>query len=404
MHFYTTTNAAKDLAYAMKDVGAQNFMYGISYGNYLANRVLLVANESDASYPAAVVMDGVCASDSCRSLGTVDSTVNEAGLKMLPLCDQSAFCRAQFPQSSGVTNTYLTLFLEAKEGNNVCTQKLKKRGVNVSSYVMAGVLGNLAASWKSRPLVMATIYRMRRCTDSDLVVLATLFTKGFVLPPAAPGSSTPDAPLPPDFPTVFLSMLGLNIEASEMFQGAQPVENRSCEAVDEIAWQGFFVKGSSSLICEARKSWNRYPLDKYVGRYAAPKKTTILLLNGVMDPATPVEWATHAASSYQELNVNVTLITVPLALHGTIFNAPVLHEDGQPSIEDSCGIQLMQSFLRDPSFEANTTCLSTLAPIDWEAKYNVTKDTGTLYFGTADIWGEQDRPSPGSPGAGSVMV
>merc|ERR1740117_1676061 len=117
---------------------------------------------------------------------------------MLSLCDGSAFCRAQFAQSGGVTNTYLTLFNEVKEGTNMCTQKLQRRGVNVSSYVLAGVLGELAASWQSRPLVMATIYRMRRCTDSDLDVLSTLFNNAGRSLPEAPGDSKPGPPLPPD--------------------------------------------------------------------------------------------------------------------------------------------------------------------------------------------------------------
>lgn len=392
---YTTTNAARDHAYAMQDVGVQNLVYGISYGTYLANRVLLVGNESDASYPKAVVLDGVCASDSCRSLATFETVVNRAGLEMLAYCDKDAFCQARFPHAGGAVTAYLELFEDVSSGLNICMQKLQGHAdemkLNVSSYVLAEVLGNLAAGWKSRPLALATIYRMKRCNNADLGALVKLFKFEGPMLFRAPGDDTPGPPLPPGFPKTFtLPLLGLNIEVSELWDAGNSIRNQTCEAIDEITRQSFFVKGSSPLLCNARKLWNRYTVDKYAGRYAAPKATQILLLNGDLDPATPVAWATHAASKYQELKVSAKLIVVPLSLHGTVFQAPVLSKAGEPLEDDACGLQLMQSFLRSGGADIDTTCMSKLAPIDWAGRYNVTKANSMQKFGTADIWGDKD--------------
>jgi hypothetical protein len=117
----------------------------------------------------------------------------------------------------------------------------------------------------------------------------------------------------------------------------------------------------------------------------------ILMLNGTMDPQTPIETAIAAEA---QLNGPMqTFVTVPEAVHGVI-NTPVATQGALP-----CGAQIMLSFLEDPLAQPSTACLSDLLPLTFD--FGV--EEAQVVFGTDDAW---DNPQPkvgefAEPGSGA---
>jgi len=389
LQHFTTTAAARDIAFAMQDVGTQNTIYGVSYGTYVANRILQVFDEQHPSYPTSVVLDGVATSDSCRSIVNYDSNFNLAGLRALPMCDADPFCSSKFAEYGGATSASLNLFEEVREGTNVCANRLaKERNLKLTSYTLSLIGGELIKQGIMRPLALAFLYRLLRCNDADLDVVQYAVSQR----PPQPGPGVPPSSTPTPVPPWNFSIAAYSIIMTELW-GTETDYNRNasqpCSQLADKSSQALFQTGVTNTFCPPHQAWPKYELDEHVGQFAAPSsnRTKILILNGDLDPETPIAWANHAAQTYEQLGCGVSFISVPGTTHAVVYSTPLVDADGHMLLQEMCGVYLSASFLASDGLYTNKTCLTQLAKTDWKNAESITQTMGTNKFGTSDIWG-----------------
>src|SRR5262249_5347874 len=132
----------------------------------------------------------------------------------------------------------------------------------------------LAASLEEfdlRAVIPALLYRVNRCGPGDVAAIGNLV--GLLSQPAAPS--------PED--TLSSPVLGLNISLSEV-AGPEPPPLAEVQAIEDGA---YFATGLSTELRSLYDAWPRYPLDVYAGAYA-PTQLPLLMLNGTLDPTTPI--------------------------------------------------------------------------------------------------------------------
>ena len=132
----------------------------------------------------------------------------------------------------------------------------------------------------------------------------------------------------------------------------------SVDAAHEMAW--------------LYDGWPRYTADPLRTEWA-DTKAPLLMLNGTLDPQTPMSIASVAGEVFS--GRHQTFVSIPNAAHATIIQSPTT--DG-----DTCGLKLSESFLNDPTQTVDTTCLSELQDVDFDGieAYN------EYLFGQPDLW------------------
>jgi hypothetical protein len=101
--------------------------------------------------------------------------------------------------------------------------------------------------------------------------------------------------------------------------------------------------------------WPALPHDAYYGTWPSIS-TPVLVLQGGLDP-----WAQFGAvlkSHYSK--AHQYFVEFPSANHGVVMTSPMVDPRG-----DSCGQQVMMSFLADPSRAPDTSCIAGMAPLDF---------------------------------------
>ena len=126
-------------------------------------------------------------------------------------------------------------------------------------------------------------------------------------------------------------LLQLNIVFAEMYDYKfTPLTTADVADDGELLDVGLNGKEVADLArIYANVSSEGYPVytpdPSLVNKYPSTK-TNVLMLQGTTDPATPYEWAMHAITQYP--GDNQQLVTIPMAVHGTVrAGSPV-----QPSL------------------------------------------------------------------------
>ena len=178
----------------------------------------------------------------------------------------------------------------------------------------------------------------------------------------------------------------------------------------------FFIDGMDPIAIKRKywDIWNRYtPNPLIYNKYADPP-IPMLLLNGDLDPNTPIQSAMKAAQAYGA-NIdgdfhtfnNRYFITLPNAPHVVLGKSKINNfTDNQPldgiieNNAETCGMYIIKSFInQNNGYIPDNGCLKWLSDIDFEGTSNVSKNAGAFILGTEDIWGVQsvDPIQPTAP-------
>jgi hypothetical protein len=122
--------------------------------------------------------------------------------------------------------------------------------------------------------------------------------------------------------------------------------------------------------------WNRYTPDQYEGQYPN-YANPLLMLNGDLDPQTPLHWADLASVHFQQDSFRY--VVVPFSPHGTLFQA--ILADGS-----TCGLHMLVSFLESNGQDVDTSCINKVLPPDFGGFTNFTQSISQQYFGTPNLW------------------
>jgi len=125
--------------------------------------------------------------------------------------------------------------------------------------------------------------------------------------------------------------------------------------------------------------WDLYAPDEYYNQYAVSYSNPLLLLNGDLDPQTPLKWATIASSHFRHNNQK--LVVVPFAPHFTLLTSPV------DNSAFPCGMQLTASFFLSGGSSIDDSCLSHVQPIDFEGNHHISKVVCKQILNTTSLWG-----------------
>jgi pimeloyl-ACP methyl ester carboxylesterase len=338
---FNTTNAARDLAFAIDQIrkpGEAVYVYGASYGTYWAHRYLQVAPNA----PTGVILDSIVPPDG-EFFSNFASHFDLVGQKLAEMCKSDAICSSHL----GPDPWAKLQSIRAKIGTGHCPE------LPMTDDTRDSLVGLLMRR-DTQGLALATLYRYDRCSPEDVAALKVLRSKLAGLNPRSP---------------LFSQMLYFNVAFSELWETPAP----SLATLHARGTDGVFG-GSSEDMFALQARWPKYAPDAFVRAYA---NTTVpmLMLNGTLDAQTPIETASLMQPKFTA--PHQTFVTIPTANHGTLFQSPVKTE-GEPP----CGFTIMMSFLDDPTVAPNLACLNDLASLS----FNPPSSLGNAFFGTPNIW------------------
>ena len=362
---FSTTEAAIDLGKlieATRQPGVPVFVYGVSYGTYWAHRYLQIWQ----GQAAAVVLDSVCAPGECL-FNDYGKHFNEVGHALLDLCGKDSVCG----QRLGADPWSKLAALFAKIDTGHCKQVVQA-GLNRAT--LRSLLANLLAGEDERLLIPPLVYRFDRCNADDAVRLKKLASQLSKEQPVSPEEGA-------QMREVYSAVLYTNVAFGELWDAqATTVGQAQVEA-------GLLMAPKSSQdLAEIRKIWPLAALDP-LSRQWASSQVPLLLLNGDLDPQTPLIFAKSAFTHI--VDTASQLVVMPGAAHGIVSASQGARGD--------CGAQILATWLANPSGKVNLECVEAIAPLDFSNGGTL----GKYFFGNGDVWDSTDKevgqPLTGSP-------
>jgi pimeloyl-ACP methyl ester carboxylesterase len=351
---FSTTNAAKDLGAfidRLSEPSKKTFVWGGSYGSFLAERYLQLFHDQ----ASGVIIEGIA--PPTGSLIYHDEANELAGAALMELCTSDPYCSAKL--GNDPTALIKDLYQRLDEGYCLAPNGIDTRMVKSYFWQMLYYTPYNA-------LMPALIYRMDRCNDADKEAL-TYFHNTYFGREGVFGAATPSEE--------FSVPLYWNVSWSELWATADLAtvdEMRAyLETVNEDPIYGLAV-GPGRV--DDYVLWPKYsdPID---GSYA-DTQTPMLMMQGMLDPATGYKWAKDVALHFNK--PNQSFVAFPYSAHnaktGTYISA-------DPSGK-TCGMQLFNAFIQDPQAALDLSCVSDTLPPNFKGSTTFCE----FSFGTADCW------------------
>lgn len=343
LHFFSTTQAAHDLAYAIELTRRPDtsvFVYGGSYGTFWANRFGVLHPE----HADGLVLDGPVQPDA--SLSDYDLWFEPVGRRVFSeLCPMSPACSEHLgPDPLAVLDR---VFAALREGH--CSEV----GFDLTTWKI--VFGLSLMNYNLRNWLPAIVYRLDRCSAADVTALGTLFMNLF----GGGGAMPPRRSL----------VLQMHVVLSELWDRelVDPAEH------DAARRRSMFFQDANGDTFPLQESWPRYPVDPVAGEYAPPM-LPVLTMTSVFDPAAPPEFVGYG---YRDnlTGPHQTFVEIPYGAH-------VVLTAGFVADMPSCPVQLVRAFFADPTATLPVECTTAVLPPSFSAP----EMTAMRFFGTPDLY------------------
>ncbi|KDO19401.1 hypothetical protein SPRG_21505 [Saprolegnia parasitica CBS 223.65] len=381
---------------------ANTFVYGVSYGTYLVERLMQLENPSIKGY----ILDGIVANSGSKDnkltvFNDWDKEVDEAAQTFIDLCKTDTYCSSKF-QTLDLRTTMVTMYstMDRNPKSSQCAMALSSSS-STPSAVLRSLFSDLLQSQSLRALIPALVYRFNRCNQADILAIANFATQVQNM------GNTQD-----ESDALESTMLHNLIVVSELWR--TPTE--SYDTLQKTFMNTLIGSNIASLVttyciasggkdpnCAQERSpgndykW-QYPRDSH---YDVPitlsKGTSVLLLSGLLDPQTAARGARNQYDSF--IGTAKRLVEFNYSAHGTIINTPVTTLGGAP-----CAAQLVGSFVsvNGDVTALDTSCLATVAPMSFQIKSSLAQTlmaTSDIYDGTPT---KQYKASSTAPPADKV--
>lgn len=352
LRHFNTTNAARDLGTLIRrtrEPGQDVHVYGISYGTYLAQRYLQLF----PAQPTAVTLDSVCQAGLCSFL-KMGYWFDHVGRKYMRECAADAICGGKLGPDP---------LAKVKDALAVADAKTCSGFEKLDGHALRKLFGWFIASFELRVLVPATTHRLLRCDDDDVLALRRFerVVTGALKEDDAGGASLLDS-----------DILGMHIAFSELEADPPP----SARELGALLTDAVFTEPDVSLR-EAYDAWPRYERDKWVGGYST-SSVPLLLMNGTLDPQTPLEFAEVVAPHYAHPAQG--LVVLPRAAHGVVHQSPT-----SDAASPACGMTLWQQFIAAPFAPLDTSCKADIRAHDFAGSPAL----AAHYFSRGTLWGSE---------------
>lgn len=388
---YSITSAAMDLRTIIDSAMADTdvFVYGLSYGTYLVERLVHVAPESVKGFIVDGIVSETGATVEQRStFSNWDHDVAVTADRFLADCLEDDYCKSKFPGVSNLTEFTLQLYADldaaAKTpGTNACADALANNGVR-PSYLLRTTFSDYLMSDTDRLLIPAVIYRTARCSDSDVEALE-YFAEGLVYDTSADDGDVDTETLLYDS-----DMLYYLIVFSEMWETPTPDKatligwyESGVAASDNYLTLPYYclftgsredackqlvhLPPSNPLMYERDQFWN------ITGELR--DGVTALLMTGGLDMQTR---NFYGELEYEMLGGQRMLVDFEYAGHCTTFTTPTVSGGA------TCGVQILASFVQQDGelSQVDTSCMDDLYGLSFEGGEGDALST----FGTMDLY------------------
>ena len=345
--FFNATNAANDLGLLIertRQAGQPVFVYGVSYGTFLAHRYLQLFPQQ----ANGVVFDSYVPPVS--SLARQDADANEAARDFFAVCAKDATCGAKLGADPWAKAEALVAKLKAGHCADIAVPEIP------THVLFRRAFGQMLMDPTLRVYIPAIVYRADRCEPRDVTALKVL-VKNLT-------QEQPDG----EFMKQWGWVLSDNITMSELWETPSPTP-AELEAIREAAVASRDV--TTGMEIQIGK-WPTYPHDEYYGGWPTTD-VPVLFLQGGLDPATLLRKAVVAKEHFQK--PHQTWVEIPTATHTVIASSATTEKR-------SCGTRIMMSFFDNPPAAPDTSCLSSVVPLDFKGQTAISQ--GLL--GTADAW------------------
>lgn len=349
--FYSTSAAAHDLheLIGLTRKGTEpTFVYGVSYGTYVAQRYLTMF----PTEPSGVVLDSVVPMQ-----GLYFSRSDEEGGAPMKywaaLCDADSFCAGKMGTPAW---TKVQSALQKIPQGHCPASGLDKD----YSTLLRSLLPYNEFAWAILPV----LNRFDRCTDADatfvhsfLERLANYYGGG------GPDGNVHRGPDDEDMNDA----LYMNVAFSELWEVPAPTQ----AVLRQRYQEALLPSGGIDQLGRLQADWPVYPHDEFVGVYPTTD-VPVLTLNGTLDSQTPLDLVKVVETFYTK--PHQTFVTMPNANHGVAISY-----DGE---EIPCGSRIMQGFIENPAAAIDSSCTATPRPISLQGD----PEFNAAYLGTEDLW------------------
>lgn len=342
---FSVSNAARDIQHVMsltRADGKRQFLFGASYGTYLAQRFLrLFPDEIDG-----VILDSVAIPE--EKFNTYDVQADPVAMRMAERCAASPECAEKLGADPWAT---IRDTIAALEQGHCAESGLTGPGVPSIFWIFLDPP-------ELRDALFPLLYRLQRCEPGDIAAAgqALAYLQGVA------------AQTPAELQALETLLLGLHLASSEFAQ--RPF---SADALLAACADAVFCSDVAAMMIPFFERWPTYD-EPLVNAWAEPE-TPILAFNGDLDVKTTIanaaRLADHLAGPHQNF------YEFPDGPHYLLTTSKV-KTPGAPT----CALQMMVDFIDDPTRPPDDGCLDDLVPFNPAGSPALAEQI----FGTADMW------------------
>ena len=343
--FFSSKAAAIDVAKLIQliNTNQETYVFGVGFGTLFVSRLMRYIEQKNLKIVKAVAMDSIISTQGQFGYGGIftvtesDEVSNDIGLKFLDLCkDNSTLCAQKFGDVE--PTVYFRNTIQSVYVNNTC--KSVKDALPESE--LKSILAFLMYRTETRVFVPALLYRLNRC-DEDLDVATILHVRDFYVAKMKSFTSLTTEPME--------SPVGItNLVFAELYNTQVTVEQLSEEYNKTIE----IGTGRSIMWAQRLQTtqWKPYTLDAYYYNNTFTATVPTLLINGELDPETPL-WSAQAQAN--NIQGSRSLVVLPKSGHMTFFDSPFINGT------IPCGMQILINFLNNPDLNTvDTSCAKNI--------------------------------------------
>ncbi|CAK4613982.1 hypothetical protein LEN26_007547 [Aphanomyces euteiches] len=421
---FSVTSAANDLATVISTVLADSevFVYGLSYGTYLVERLMHLAPPAVKGY----ILDSI---QSEQFYPTKDSPwysnwdrdVADAVTNYLNYCDQDSTCASKIGPNSKSYIQGLYAKLDAAT-DNACAEIFRPDPPYEAhpSWIVNTFLYSLFTDYNQRNLIPAVLYRLNRCNADDQVVMKNALNMLTNSSSSQLLQSLGKSKLMINKTNVLEKVAYMtgdgssqvvynNIVLSEIWQFPSPSRNQSTQWFEAALFgaqspldQDTFYQdiciyiANNDSVCSGLTTYDAsftYTRDAYWNKTATiPTGASVLMFTGALDPATPLK---YSKDEYETM-VGTSKLRLEFAY------APHVIVSQTPTDAGDCGSTILNAFVVNHGSLTNlpTDCIPKVYKLNFTTILD--KDTATQIFGsTKDIYGSGAAGANPSNSSGS---
>ncbi|KAG9397714.1 hypothetical protein AC1031_019156 [Aphanomyces cochlioides] len=405
---FSVTSAANDLAYVIQNelAGTDVFVYGLSYGTYLVERLMHIAPKGVKGYILdSIQSEQFYTTKDAPFYSNWDRDVGGTAETFFSYCDKDDLCASKVGPSS---KAYLKAVYAALDaGTNACGTMIKTAAPeygNKPSWLVNNFLYTFLKNANRRNLIPAVMFRLNRCNSADKAMVTNALnyirnstSSNLLMTDFSDGADNSSVAR-----VAYLNSEGRstvvykNIVLSEIWQRPTPSVAQMTQWYEDALMAAMnplqqpqdlqdtcIYLGGDDPICanfttSASVSFN-YPRDAYWNKTAAiPTGASVLMFTGKLDPATPPKYARDEKETMA--GTNKALFEFDYSPHVIVSNTPY---DG-----GDCGANILASYVtaNGDLSQVKSDCIAQVYKLNFTTVMD-TKFARTLFGTSSDIWG-----------------